>query len=415
MHLPNHLSGRLIGVALAIAVPVAVAACSSTHPATVIRATVPGTTPRSADTNGASPSTAAGAPTAAAGQVAAPAGFQPTSASFVSPTSGFVLGAVGCQPDEDCAAQLVATADGGAHWRLLAAPDVSLLNTAGDLLGQASSVHGVVFANQQDGWLYGPGLWSTSDGGARWQQINLGGAIVPSQGGGVVAMAASAGTVYAVVSPDPFDAEPDQLFSSPVGQDAWAQVGSMTAGQAILAVSGRAAWFAGSNVGAGGSTEVWTTADGVHWHQIAFSCPGVDYGLAGIAAASPSQVLFLCAGDGAAGSMTKEVLSSSDGGTTVQLAGQAPFQGDPYGIAVPPGQDSLITVAAASGASFLDRSADGGATWAELPYNTGGAAWSSLSYVSPTIGWVVLGSPATGNSQLLRTSDAGATWHPVGF
>jgi hypothetical protein len=47
----------------------------------------------------------------------------------------------------------------------------------------------------------------------------------------------------------------------------------------------------------------------------------------GIAAASPSQVMFLCAGDGAAGSIAKEVLSSSDGGLTVHLAGQAPFQG----------------------------------------------------------------------------------------
>ena len=41
---------------------------------------------------------------------------------------------------------------------------------------------------------------------------------------------------------------------------------------------------------------------------------------------------------------------------------------------------------------------------------------SSLSYVSPTVGWMVIGGPfGGGESLLLRTTDAGATWYQVRF
>jgi hypothetical protein len=47
------------------------------------------------------------------------------------------------------------------------------------------------------------------------------------------------------------------------------------------------------------------------------------------------------------------------------------------------------------GASFLDRSANGGRTWTQMtvPGSGGGPILSSLSYVSRKAGWVVLGEP----------------------
>ena len=374
-------------------------------------------TPAAALAATASPAAAAG-PAGPAGPAAVPAGFQPASASFLSPASGFVLGGVGCQPQRACTSQLVATTDGGARWHFIPAPDVRLFNSGGNLRAQASRVSRVMFASRRDGWLYGPGLWSTRDGGAHWRKISLGGGIVPAGGGGVVAMAASAGRVYAVVSPDPSRGRPDGLFRSPASRTAWARAGAMTAHQAVLAVSGRAAWFAnGGGGGDAGVTHLQATTDGVHWHQYPFRCPGPGYGLQAIAAASPSHVVFLCAGGGAAGSMGKQVLESSDGGQSVHLTGQAPPGGDPYAIAVPPGRASVITLAAASGASFLDRSGNAGKTWTELtvPGSGGGLPWNSLSYVSRTTGWVVLGGPGSGGSRLLRTSDACRTWHQIGF
>jgi hypothetical protein len=338
-----------------------------------------------------------------------PATFQPSSASFLSSASGFVLGGVDCPslPTlRPCAARLVATTDGGVHWHFVSAPVVRLFNGAGVLSAQRSTVSSVVFASSRDVWLFGPGLWSTHDGGAHWRKLSLGGAIV--------GMAASSGVAYAVVAPSTHlsaDYGSEQLFRSPVGRDAWARVGRVTAAGATLAVSGRAAWF-------GSSTQLWTTADGVHWHQYPFRCPGAYYSLSSIAAANASDVLFLCAGNGAMGSMDKEVVSSANGGRTVHLAGQAPLGGTTEVIAVPPSRSNVVTLATTSDASWLDRSADGGKTWVveEVKGSGGGAPLNSLSYVSATVGWVVLGQPGLGSdSWLLRTSDAGVTWNKVGF
>jgi hypothetical protein len=304
----------------------------------------------------------------------------------------------------------VATSDGGARWHVVTAPDFRLFNVGGDLLNQASRVSGVVITSRRDGWLYGPGLYATHNGGARWRRISLGGDIRPSLGGGVVAMAASAGTAWAVVSPDPFHGKPDELYRSPVGRNAWARVGAMTAQAATFAVSGKAAWFGPSTVGT--RTYLWATTDGVHWHHYPFRCPP-GYGLASIAAASASHVVFLCTGESFTGHTYKEVLRSVNGGRTEHLVGPAPLGGVGGVIAVPPHRSKVITLA---DEYFVYRSADGGKTWKTVLVNLSGGSWMSLSFVSKTAGWAVQNGTSTGpGHQLLRTSNAGATWHRVRF
>jgi hypothetical protein len=180
---------------------------------------------------------------------------------------------------------------------------------------------------------------------------------------------------------------------------------------ASLAVAGKAAWF-------GTSARLRATADGVHWHRDPAPCPASDIGgLGSIAAASPSRVVFLCLGDGAMGQMGKDVLRSSDGGKTVRLAGQAPLGGDGGTLAVPPGRSQVITLASSSALSFLYRSADGGKTWTTATYPDGGLPWNSLAYVTQAVGWVVIdGRPLDdGSNQLLRTPDAGRSWHIIRF
>jgi hypothetical protein len=401
MHLPDFSGRRLIGaaaVACAVALIPVAALAAMTSPA------------------GTGQAGTARPPSLLASREAAatvPAGFEPASASFYSPDSGVVLGTVGCKPGRACTARLAATTDGGARWRFLKAPDVRLPDPAG--ASRAPEVISVVFASRRVGWLYGPGLWSTRDGGARWRRISLGANIRPSLGGGVAAMAVSAGIVYAVVSPDPFNGRPEELFASPAGRDAWARVGAMTGDpSAILAVSGKAAWF-------GAGTDLWATADGVRWHKYPFRCPGAYYGLAGIAPASSSHVVFLCTSALGTYHTGKEVLRSVNGGRTEHLTGRAPVGGDTYSdpIAVPPHRGKVITIAVVTpGPSYLYRSANGGKTWADIavPGTQGGMDLSSLSYVSQTVGWVVAGGPgASSQNRLLRTSDAGATWHTVGF
>jgi hypothetical protein len=350
-------------------------------------------------------------PAAASAQVTGPVArvpsdFQPASASFLSISWGVVLGSVGCTKTP-CRALLAGTADGGAHWHFLKVPDVSLVNPAGTDVG--ARVSAVVFASRRDGWLYGPGLWATHDGGAHWHRLSVGGA--------VVSMAASAGTAYAIIRPHHYLSRGGRakLFRSPAGKNAWVRLGTMTGNPAaILAVSRKAAWF-GASV-AGTPTNLWATADGMHWHKYRFRCPKAYFvGLGGIAPSSRSHVMFLCIGSGFAGGAGKAVLRSSDGGKTEHLVGPAPSEGDVVGFAAPPGRPAVITLAAVSGASWLDTSRNGGKTWTVTRVG-GSEPLNSLAYVSRTVGWVVLGTPGpNGSHGLLRTTDTGRIWHRVRF
>lgn len=388
---PAHrtCAGALLTLALPLA---ALAGCESTSQPAVPCSPAP-------PAASSSPSPAARAPSPPV-----PAGFQPASASFLSSTSGFVLGTVGCGLGQSCRVWLVATTDGGAHWQFLNAPPVRLS-------ARGSGVKSVVFASRRDGWLYGPALWATHDGGAHWRRLFTS-RVTRS-------VTASAGISYAVAKPLVAGPKGFELFSSPSSRNAWTRVGQMTAELATVAVSGRSAWFGPGEDAVIGSTHLWATVDGVHWHQYAFRCPGGYYGLAGIAAASPAHVFFLCLNYYVdTGHEGMEVLSSADGGKTMHLAArQAMIIGDGGLIAVPPGQPKVIIFAASAGApSYLARSADGGKTWKQVEFYPSGGSWNSLSYVSRTVGWAVRGQPGLSHlTQLLRTSDAGVTWYKAGF
>jgi hypothetical protein len=155
----------------------------------------------------------------------------------------------------------------------------------------------------------------------------------------------------------------------------------------------------------------------VHWHKYPFRCPGPGFGLAGIAAASASHVVFVCGGNPGAGSAYRELLRSADGGRTTHLAGPAQLAAVSDAVAVPPGRTKVITIAASGGNGVLYRSANGGKSWKGVFTVIGGASWSSLSFVSRNVGWLVVNKPTTAapGTELLRTSDAGATWRKVGF
>jgi len=320
----------------------------------------------------------------------ASAGFAVASVSFWSPASGVALGGVGCSYGTPCAARLMATADSGARWQFLRAPAVSVAGGSSGL-----SVSRVLFTGTRRGWLYRPALWFTGDGGAHWRKLSLGGA--------VEAMAAGGGKVYAVVS-RPGSKVPE-LFASPAGGNSWARVGQVSG--RVLAVYGRSAWLATSNY-------VWATANGVKWHKFPFRCPARagGVGLAGIAAASPARVLFICLGSPAGPQQVKVLLGSANGGRTSRVIRTLPLDGDGAVIAVPPGRPSQITLGTEY---YLDHSANGGKTWTVKAVAAGGGApWNTLTFLSPAAGWAEVGGPPTYDA-LLHTINAGRTWRKISF
>ncbi len=169
----------------------------------------------------------------------------------------------------------------------------------------------------------------------------------------------------------------------------------------------------------GGTTGTFdTSADGNSWHRLPNPCvsAGTDLALVGVAPASTSRLFLLCAGDAGAGSESKVVLISLDGGATTHLTPSAPANGGIAGTIAAAG-DSVVAVSAESGATLIYRSPDVGLTWA-APFDKGdgGRGITDLGFTTSTQGVAIYGRPGEGGpSQLLMTRNAGASWAPVTF
>jgi hypothetical protein len=111
------------------------------------------------------PTSATPAPTRPTAAGSTPAGFEPAAVSFVSASQGWVLGLSGCA---DCAA-LKETRDGGSTWTALPPPPAPLAYYTSPVTG----VTQVAFADAASGFLYGPELLATSDGGRIWSRESL--------------------------------------------------------------------------------------------------------------------------------------------------------------------------------------------------------------------------------------------------
>lgn len=336
----------------------------------------------------------------ASGNPPPPKGFEVASASFVSARAGFVLGARTCSM-LPCRARLEKTVDGGETWAPVPAPAVSL--AAPFSSSPTSAVATVRFENAADGWLFGPALWATTDGGQRWHRQS-----VPGE---VIAVAASDGVAFAAAESAGGGLGTARLYRSHVGSSTWTRVPGVTPDDA-LTVSGHAVW-------AGVPPELWTSADsGRHWFKLPFGCPSSLPDATAVAAASAADVALACFNPGypQPGSSVKKVFTSANGGRTFQLKGRPPGPGEPGTLAMPPGHPQVITLTAVSGASFLYRSADGGRTWQAKTYADAGLGFRDLAYVSATTGYFVHfgGSPVLAFGKgLMKTVNAGASWTKV--
>jgi hypothetical protein len=143
----------------------------------------------------------------------AAAGFEPLAFGAAGAKDQWVLGSVPCDKSRLCAA-IVRTTDDGASFARVAAPK-SGLEVAN---GQFKEL-GIFFADASHGWVFGPGLWSSDDGGATWVEEHLSGAVMDVQ--------ASDGEVYVLLCPQGLsgclgNSSPGmELLRAPVGGGRW--------------------------------------------------------------------------------------------------------------------------------------------------------------------------------------------------
>ena len=359
----------------------------------------------SASAGGGSATSGPGAPTTAPSGGPVPTGFAATSVTFVSTQEAFVLGTAPCAK-APCTS-ILRTLNRGASWRGLPAPVVPLATLSEST---EPAVWGIRFANPSDGFVFGNGLWETTDGGEHWSSA-------ASPRGSIESLEVIDGELLAVVGPCPTGggcAMQGTLQRLPLAGGAW-QVVATVAGTGVIATRSRvAAVLDGDDVIVTANGGVSTVTRPGPCSTTGLNAP--DW----IAVTGPTGLAMMCAGDGAAGSVEKIVFVSDDLGAHWTRAGSPARGGDPEGMSA--ASASQLVVAAASGASMLYYSADGGARWATAYYQgDGGLGFNDLGFTTPADGVVVYGPAQSDDNAesrpgwLLLTSNGGASWQPVSF
>ena len=221
--------GAVAGVAAAIAAFALVSLTRPDHRASV-RVVGPGPSPTAVP--GPQPDTSSSPATSQSGTV--PAGFSAVSVTFVSPNDGFVLGSAPCATPS-CTV-ILRTTDTGKTWHRIGAPPVAVPSDAAP-----GTAHRIRFATARDGWVFGPDLWSTHDGGDHWtrQQTD----------GDVEDLEASTGNAHMVVLVSTTNGATYRISSTPIASDEWTQSpttlqkGAAPFGGAQIVLHGQSGWI----------------------------------------------------------------------------------------------------------------------------------------------------------------------------
>jgi hypothetical protein len=373
-----------------------------------------GARPAAAGTSHATASSATASATAGAttaGQTCARGEIGPMSASFISASGGWLLGAT----LPDCwvsgASRLVVrkTNDGGRHWSAVPAPPAPVPWTSGSGGPPAASVSEIYFADARDGWAFGPGLWSTHDGGATWHRVATGGRSVYSltaTDGHVVAAFLSCGTGCGRGAASSFTIE-----TTPARSDSWRPVpGAAGLGQPQVTAAGGTAYALGarsSNSDMAPALLLTGPADGTaRWHAHATPCHAIGSNMT--TAVTGRDLVMACAMLGAHPTPNHLYRSDDSGAHWRQFSVVGLYDGTTSLSVAPDG--TLLLAGIYNGVGL---SSDGGRSWhwpatVDHAQAVGGGDLIDAAMTSNDDGFVIVGW-----GLLWITRDAGRTWTQV--
>lgn len=410
MRISMRASGVAVGMAVLLA-GLSLAGCgaASSGPgagasSTAASATSGAPNPAASTPGAASPRPATTPATAPVGGPV-PSGFAATSVTFVSANEAFVLGTAPCV-HKPCTS-IVRTMNRGASWVGLPAP-VAPLGDPYAYNGQAA-VWGIRFASPSLGFVFGNGLWETTDSGEHWTSI-------AGPGGSITDLEVIDGQLLALTgtcSAQSGCTQSETLYRRALDGGSWHVVTNVSSARVIATQARTAAVLDGTRV-------VVTSDGGLTLAMHATPCASPASAGSAVAVTGPDSLALLCEDGAAMGSAQKTVYVSDDLGAHWAKAGSPPLGGDPWGTSA--GSPARLVVGAESGASWLYYSDDGGAEWSTA-YKAidGGRGFNDLGFTTATDGVAVVGPAYTdGNTeqapgQLLLTSNSGATWQVVRF
>jgi len=275
--------------------------------------------------------------------------------------------------------------------------------------GDPTGVGSIRFATAQDGFAFGPSLYSTHDGGQTWQNENR----------LVSEIAVAGGAIWAVEQQQTMALVERSIDAGRSWQPAPAQP-AMNGWPALVAISAQTAWLYA--LGNGLDLQLMATSDGgTTWHENK-SPLGARCASLFLRAIAPEHLWFICVGPGATSMQTKQVYTSSDGGISWQLqannhplgptTGQITIMGGLYKPA------NFVAASASSAFMVLDRgnmimTVDSGHTWRDaIPYDRvsagGDPILGPVAFANADNGWFFV-SP----DRLFRTTDGGQHWSGI--
>jgi hypothetical protein len=340
-----------------------------------------------------------------------PADFRPSSVTFVGARTGWVIGQAGTPGH--CATpyctSVARTDDAGRTWSGVPAP----LTGAPD---GATGVSQVRFLNLNDGFAYGPGLFTTYTGGKTWTQVETHGLRVTdleTVGTRVYALWAScAGTGAAYAGA----CSAVTLYSASAAGGAWAPVGLATTG---LAVSGTGE--PGSLVLTGtrgyllmpdGTLYAGPVDGSAPWRKastLPAACAtgsGLPSELLG--AVSADNLILACLPPGGSSAAEQKLLySSADGGASWTQTGTAPTSGLAASLAASPAGTAVLATD-----QGIELRPAGASAW-QAATLAGAAPAGGFSYVGMTNDEQGIALPADPSAGTVWfTFDGGQTWKP---
>ncbi len=262
------------------------------------------------------------------------------------------------------------------------------------------------FADPNDGWAFGPQLWSTHDGGAHWSESKV---------TNVWTLEAADGQVHAVA----FGPSGNVLIESTVtSREAWTQTGSLQMGAGPVPFSEmvlvrNTGWaLENDRTVIGGARLV--SGRWAPWNPPCATTGGT----AVISAATTTSLVAVCqeglwGPSGYPGPPATRAYFSSNGGATWYRGGTL-TEGS-GGVVASPGPGIAVTDLLTTTGRELIETFNSGVSWTVVAGTSGSMsmAFTYLGFTSPSQGVAIEtgGQP----SVLLMTFNGGRTWSPVSF
>lgn len=369
-------------------------------------------------------SASTGSPAPVPTQPPVPPNFAPASVTFVGADTGWTLGQAGtpghCGPPSPVICTSIArTDDGGRTWHGVPAP------VAGPPDG-SEGVSQIRFGDLKNGWVFGPQLWATHDGGQSWTRIG-------TRGERVITLAVRDETAYAVWarcsgSGAGFSSRCTDLtlWSAAAGSNVWQRVavpgrelGTGGPGRSVPLVLGGSGGYLltpGGQLLTGpvAAAGAWRAAGGA-LAAAAPCAPGGTGQQAGLLLTdtgistdpATTGLAVICTMPGLTSGGAEPVFFSPDGGKTWRPTGSTSGHGRPASLSGSP--SGTLVLATSRG---IRLSADRGKSWQAAAVT--GPPPGGFSYVGMTTAEQGIAIPADTSEQAIWfTHDGGRSWAPV--